>query len=253
MSECADATVFSPLFIACSQQVAVHSSALRTVIVMRETYRETYNDQLHAISVDLVSMTAAVRRAVSNATGALLDGDLAAAEAVIDDDQHIDETRESIEETALLLLATQAPVATDLRQLVVTLRMIADLERMGDLAVHVAKVTRMRVPEIAVPEVLRPAIVEMAEVADRMIVMVTDVIEHRDIDAAALLELQDDEMDRLHRSLFRTLLSDSWEHGVEPAVDIALLGRYYERIGDHAVSMARRIVFLVTGANPHSP
>lgn len=212
--------------------------------------REIYNDQLDAISADLVDMTTSVREAVKRATRALLEADIAAAETVIEGDRDIDQGREVIEETALLLLATQQPVATDLRQLVVTLRMIADLERMGDLSVHIAKVARMRAPEVAVPEQLRPTILEMARVADRMIDTSIDVIADRDVDAAALVESQDDELDRLRASLFRSLLSEDWAHGVEPAVDIALLGRYYERIGDHAVSMARRIVFLVTGAHP---
>lgn len=212
--------------------------------------REIYNDQLEAIAADLVDMTTSVREAVKKATRALLEADIAAAENVIEGDRDVDQGREVIEETALLLLATQQPVATDLRQLVVTLRMIADLERMGDLSVHIAKVARMRAPEVAVPEELRPTILEMARVADRMIDTSIDVIADRDVDAAALVESQDDELDRLRASLFRTLLSDDWSHGVEPAVDIALLGRYYERIGDHAVSMARRIVFLVTGSHP---
>jgi phosphate transport system protein len=144
-------------------------------------------------------------------------------------------------------LATQQPVATDLRQLVAALRMVADLERMGDLSVHIAKVARMRLPETAVPLTLRPTIVQMSVVADQMIDAAARIVANRDVVAAVQLEDEDDEMDHLRRSLFRTLLSDDWGHGVEPAIDLALLGRYYERIGDHAVSMARRVVYLVTG------
>ncbi|MGZ5402658.1 MAG: phosphate signaling complex PhoU family protein, partial [Aeromicrobium sp.] len=135
----------------------------------------------------------------------------------------------------------------DLRQLVATLRMVADLDRMGDLSVHIAKVARMRVPDSAVPEPLRPTIVQMAAVADQMIDAASRIVANRDVIAAERLEEEDDEMDQLRRSLFRTLLSDEWGHGVEPAIDLALLGRYYERIADHAVSMARRVVYLVTG------
>ena len=209
--------------------------------------RDQYYEQLDSIVDDLVALTNSVRRAVSGATAALLNADGQLAETVIANDKEIDEATELIEERALLILATQQPVATDLRQLVATLRMLADLDRMGDLSVHIAKVARMRMPDSAVPDNLRPTIVQMAAVADQMIDAASRIVANRDVIAAERLEDEDDEMDQLRRSLFRTLLSDEWGHGVEPAIDLALLGRYYERIGDHAVSMARRVVYLVTG------
>jgi phosphate transport system protein len=128
------------------------------------------------------------------------------------------------------------------------MRIIADLERMGDLAVHVAKVARMREPENAVPEELQATVRSMGQVADAMIAAASHIVAQRDVEAAHELERKDDEMDNLHRQLFRTLLSDTWSHGVEAAIDVALLSRYYERIGDHAVSLARRMIFQVTGA-----
>ena len=209
--------------------------------------RDQYYEQLDTIVDDLVNLTGTVRRAVASSTTALLDADARLAEVVIAGDAAIDEETEAIEERALLLLATQQPVATDLRQLVATLRMVTDLQRMGDLSVHVAKVARMRIPDPAVPPQLHPTIRAMAKVADSMIDAAARIVANRDVVAAAHLEDEDDEMDRLRKDLFRTLLSDSWAHGVEPAIDLALLGRYYERIGDHAVSMARRVVYLVTG------
>ncbi|MDQ3157528.1 MAG: phosphate signaling complex protein PhoU [Actinomycetota bacterium] len=209
--------------------------------------RDQYYEQLDSIVDDLVALTNSVRRAVSGATAALLNADGQLAETVIANDKDIDEATELIEERALLILATQQPVATDLRQLVATLRMVADLDRMGNLSVHIAKVARMRLPDSAVPDNLRPTIVQMAAVADQMIDAASRIVANRDVIAAERLEDEDDEMDQLRRSLFRTLLSDEWGHGVEPAIDLALLGRYYERIGDHAVSMARRVVYLVTG------
>lgn len=209
--------------------------------------RDQYYEQLDSIVDDLVALTNSVRRAVSGATAALLNADGQLAETVIANDKEIDEATELIEERALLILATQQPVATDLRQLVATLRMVADLDRMGDLSVHIAKVARMRMPDSAVPDNLRPTIVQMAAVADQMIDAASRIVANRDVIAAERLEDEDDEMDQLRRSLFRTLLSDDWGYGVEPAIDLALLGRYYERIGDHAVSMARRVVYLVTG------
>jgi phosphate transport system protein len=118
---------------------------------------------------------------------------------------------------------------------------------MGDLSVHVAKVARLRVPEVAVPAELSPTIERMATVAEKMVGRVARIIAERDVEGARRLEEDDEEMDQLRRSSFRLLLDDSWPHGVEAAVDIALLGRYYERIADHAVSLARRVVYLVTG------
>ncbi|MCR4513765.1 phosphate signaling complex protein PhoU [Aeromicrobium sp. 50.2.37] len=209
--------------------------------------RDAYYEQLDTIVDDLVQLTGTVRKAVAASTAALLNADGPLAEQVIAGDKQIDESTEEIEERALLLLATQQPVATDLRQLVATLRMLTDLQRMGDLSVHVAKVARMRMPDVAVPTTLQPTIMAMASVADQMIHAASRIVANRDVDAATRLEDTDDEMDRLRKDLFRSLLGGTWEHGIEPAIDLALLGRYYERIGDHAVSMARRVVYLVTG------
>jgi phosphate transport system protein len=209
--------------------------------------RNAYFDQLDTIVDDLVSMTGAVRVAVSRATRALLTADAEIAEKVISDDAAIDRTRERVERESFELLALQQPVATDLRMLVAGLRMVADLERMGDLSVHVAKVARLRAPQVAVPDELRPTIERMAAVAEKMIDTAGIIIAERDLDGARRMEEDDEEMDQLRRSSFRLMLDDAWPHGVEAAVDIALLGRYYERIADHTVSLARRVVYLVTG------
>lgn len=209
--------------------------------------RDAYYEQLDTIVDDLVTLTGTVRKAVASSTAALLNADGPLAESVIDGDKAVEETVEQIEERALLLLATQQPVASDLRQLVATLRMLTDLQRMGALSVHVAKVARLRMPDVAVPQSLQPTIMAMASTADQMIDSTARIVANRDVDAASKLEDTDDEIDRLRKDLFRSLLGGTWEHGIEPAIDLALLGRYYERIGDHAVSMARRVVFLVTG------
>jgi phosphate transport system protein len=209
--------------------------------------RDAYFDQLDSIVDDLVAMTHEVQTAVSRSTRALLTADAAVAERVISDDADVDAARERIEARCFELLALQQPVATDLRMLVAALRMVADLERMGDLSVHVAKVARLRVPDVAIPDELVPTIERMAAVAERMVGQAASVIAERDVAAALTLEESDDEMDQLRRSSFRRMLADDWPYGVEPAVDIALLGRYYERIADHAVSLARRVVYLVTG------
>jgi phosphate transport system protein len=212
--------------------------------------RDQYQQQLDAVLDELVTMTGDVRDSLKKATSALLTADVAAAEEVISGDLAIDQARERIEEDSFDILARQNPVAGDLRTLVASLRMVTDLERMGDLSVHVAKIARLRYPEGAVPEPLRETITAMADTADEMIGSAAEIVANRDVDAALELEQADDHMDKLRTSMFRTLLGENWEHGVEPAVDMALIGRYYERIGDHAVTLARRIVYLVTGQHP---
>ena len=209
--------------------------------------RNAYFDQLDSIVDDLVTMTHEVQTAVRKATHALLTADAEVAEQVISEDAAVDAMRETIEARSFELLALQQPVAGELRMLVATLRMVAELERMGDLSVHVAKVARLRVPQVAIPDELVPTIERMAIVAEQMVGRAAGIIADRDVEGALALEEMDEEMDQLRRSSFLVMLGDDWQHGVEPAVDIALLGRYYERIADHAVSLARRVVYLVTG------
>ncbi|HEX9230973.1 MAG TPA: phosphate signaling complex protein PhoU [Jatrophihabitantaceae bacterium] len=212
--------------------------------------RDLYHDELDDLGKTLVRMTQLVRIAMERATRALLDGDLSGAERVISDDPQVDALREDLEERTFQMIARQQPVATDLRLLVTTLHLSADLERMGDLARHIAKVARMRYPELAVPEEVRDVISQMGTVALSLVAKVADVIEGRDVALAQALEAEDDSMDALHRKLFTLLLSPNWMHGVESAIDMTLLGRYYERYADHAVSVAQRVVFIVTGERP---
>ena len=209
--------------------------------------RAAFHDDLDAIGQMLGDMGEMVRRSMERATAALLNADLGLAEQVISEDMQIDNVQHELDAKTLNLLARQQPVAGDLRTLVTSLRMSADLERMGDLTNHIAKVARMRYPAKAVPIELETTVREMGAVAERIIAKVTHVIMSHDLDEAIQLEKDDDEMDKLHRKLFLALLDDSWSHGIETAIDITLLGRYYERCADHAVSVARRIYFLVTG------
>ena len=209
--------------------------------------REAFHDELDGISLSLLQMASLVKEAIGLATKALLTSDLALAEKVIQDDSIIDSIQHDLDARTINLMARQQPVASDLRTLVTSLRMSADLERMGDLAHHVAKQARMRYPNCAVPAELISTIEEMGRVAVMIIDKLSAVMEHRDTVRAVELETDDDEMDRLHRKLIATLLDDNWNYGVETAIDMTLLGRYYERCADHAVSIARRVYFLVTG------
>jgi phosphate transport system protein len=141
-------------------------------------------------------------------------------------------------------------VATDLRVLISTMHLTADLERMGDLADHVAKIARLRYPESAVPPEAKDVISQMGEVARSLVHKVADVVDGRDVALAQAIEAEDDSMDALRRKLFTLVLSDNWTRGTEAAIDMTLLGRYYERYADHAVSVARRTIFIVTGQRP---
>jgi phosphate transport system protein len=217
------------------------------------TVREGYREELDDLNNCLVEMANSVGSAISTATTALLDADVALADLVIAGDQQIDATRESIEQRCFTLLARQQPVAGDLRTITTAMRVVSDLERMGDLAEHVAKLARMRFPDSAVPLEVRASFLEMGHIAEMLITKTATVIAKRDIEAAQELETDDDAMDKLHRGLFRQLLSDDWPYGIETAIDITLLGRYYERFADHAVSVARRVVYLVTGERAPAP
>ena len=209
--------------------------------------RESYREELEDITACLVEMSNSVGSAMSTATTALLDADVALADLVITGDARIDAVRESIEERCFTLLARQQPVATDLRMITTAMRIVADLERMGDLAEHIAKIARMRFPEHAVPQEVRPIFLEAGHVAESLVTKAGTVIAKRDVQAALELEADDDVMDQLHKQMFLELLSEDWPHGIESAIDVTLLGRYYERFADHAVSVARRVVYLVTG------
>jgi phosphate transport system protein len=209
--------------------------------------RETYHEGLASIGDGLVEMARLAGSAMGRATSALLDADVQLAENVISADERVDDLQRDLENKAIALLARQQPVATELRIVVTSLRMSADLERAGDLAQHVAKLARLRFPDYAIPGDLHSTILEMGQLAQRLMAKAADVIDSKDVDKARQLEQDDDRMDELHRTLFQHLLDQRWTHGVETAVDVTLVGRYYERFADHAVSVARRVVYLVTG------
>jgi phosphate transport system protein len=209
--------------------------------------REAYHEQLDRVSDDLVEMTRLVASAMSKATRSLLDADLALAESVIAGDDAIDEIASKVEADCFQVSARQQPVATDLRIVVAALRISASLERMGDLAAHIAKAARMRYPASAVPAQLRPTFQAMGAVAQDVVAKTGSVIATKDIGMAADVARTDEDMDELHRDLFRTVLSPTWEYGVEAAVDVTLLSRFYERFADHAVTIAKRVVYVTTG------
>jgi phosphate transport system protein len=209
--------------------------------------REEFRAELAEVSRLLVDMADEVRGLMSRATRSLLEADKALGESVITGDRAVNDLYYRVEDKVYQLLARQSPVASDLRHVVTALHIATDIERMGDLAKHVARTGLRRHPEVAVPAELAKVIKRMAEVADRIAGKISEVLAHPDADKAAELEADDDAMDDLHKGLFVVMLGAAWEHGVAAAVDSALLGRFYERFADHAVNAGRRMFYFVTG------
>jgi phosphate transport system protein len=209
--------------------------------------RDEFRSDLLEISRMLVSMAEAIHRAMRRATDGLLNADQAAAEQVIARDVEVDALYRLVEDKIYDVVARQAPVASDLRLALTALHIAADLERMGDLADHVAHTALRRYPATAVPDTLTEIFKQMGDVADRIAGKIGTALTTQDVVLAAQLDRDDDAMDDLHRQLFQVMFSPQWTDGVEAAVDSALLGRFYERYADHAVNVGRHVVFLVTG------
>jgi phosphate transport system protein len=209
--------------------------------------REEFRADLAEVNRLLVTMAEAVRAAMKKATKALLTADIEAARAVMERDAEVDALYAQVETKVADTIARQAPVAVDLRTVITALHISADLERMGDLAEHVAKTAQRRHPSPAVPAELRGVFQGMAERADLMAEKITGLLASPEAGAAEELEKDDDAMDDLERELFKILLHDDWPYGAETAIDGALLGRFYERYADHAVNIGEQLAFLVTG------
>jgi phosphate transport system protein len=209
--------------------------------------REEFRAELADVSHLLVKMADEVRGLMQRATIALLDANAGIGEGVLVGDGAVNDLYREVETKVYDLLARQAPVASDLRLVVTALHIASDIERMGDLAKHVAKTALRRHPAPAVPEDLVGMFRDMANVADGIAAKISVVLASPDAAKAAELESDDDAMDELQKGLFVVLLGAAWRHGVEAAVDGALLGRFYERYADHAVNAGHHMYFFVTG------
>ena len=209
--------------------------------------RQVFIAELEALGQDLAAMSRLCQTAIDRAGTALLTADLALAEQVIEADRAIDAMERDLDERCVLLIAQQQPVAGDLRTVVSALRMSASLERMGDLARHLAEVARLRYPHPVVPEPLHDLFRQMHEAAVRIAGEVTAVLEARDADLARAIDEDDDLLDRLHQETFTATLGGALELSAQQLVDVTLAARYFERFGDHAVSVAGRVVYMATG------
>jgi phosphate transport system protein len=209
--------------------------------------REAFEHELAGIRDLLVEMAAKAGAAMNTATQAMLDADQIAAQSVIAGDDELDDLTGRIERACYDAVARQQPVARDLRLVVSSMQVSSSLERMGDLADHVAKLTLMRHPGSSVPQEVRPMFAEMGAVADQMATRTGSLLTSWDLSEASEILAMDDQMDKAHRELFTAVLAPTWTHGVQAAIDTTLMSRYYERYADHAVAVARRVIQLVTG------
>ncbi len=220
---------------------------------MPET-RKVFHEELDQLHADAVRLAAMASESIQAGTSALLDFDLGRAREVIEGDKVLDDLTHSIEERTYLLLARQQPMAVDLRMLVTTLRIIHELERIGDLMVNVAKGARRLYPGPLDPKV-RGIIDRMRRQAKAQLQLASDTFAERDPGKASALADMDDVMDDLQKELYRTIFAAGAheESELQRAVQVALLGRYFERIADHAVNIGERVGYMVTGHfNPDS-
>jgi phosphate transport system protein len=209
--------------------------------------REVFQQELADVQERLVEIAGLVEQAIDRATTAFNSSDVSLAETVIADDRRIDELAASLDELAIDILARQQPVARDLRIVVSALRISASLERMGDLAEHIAQLARTRFPEKVVPKDLRPTFKELGRLDVSIAQKLTRLLETESTDLAEEIRNDDDLVDDLHLSVFDKVLGETWKGAASDIVDSTLASRYHERFADHAVSIAKKVQYLQTG------
>jgi len=209
--------------------------------------REVFHQSLEDVQSRLVEISELVTVAVDKATRAFGTSDVALAEEVIEDDQVIDDKAIELDELAIEILARQQPVARDLRIVVAALRVSASLERMGDIAEHIAQLTRMRFPERAIPKGLKSTFIKMGELDVEVARTLTEVLRTEDLSLVEKLRSLEEELDDLHLAIFEKVLGETWKGEAAATVDATLASRYHERFADHAVSVAKKVAYLATG------
>ena len=213
--------------------------------------RRGFHEELDAIRSDLVRLAALVCESIPRATQILLDGDLDGAQALIDDDDQLDDLSLDVEERCYRLFALQQPMASDLRALVTAVRLTSEIERSGDLMVNVAKAAR-RIYGLPIDPRVRGLLQSMSDEALRLYRHAADAYAAGDVAMAAALDDMDDTLDGVHRDYIGSVLETcrAGDMDVQAAVQLALVGRYYERVGDHAVNIGERVCYMVSGALP---
>jgi len=209
--------------------------------------RDVFQQELQEVQQRLVEIAELVAEAMRKATTAFQDSDITLAEEVIEEDAHIDELALTLDELAIQILARQQPVARDLRVVVSALRMSANLERMGDMAEHLAQLTRYRFPDKVIAKGLRSTFKEMGEIDIQIAEKLIKMLKSQELKQLEKIRDLDDKIDGLHLSVFDKVLSDTWAGTSMDTVDATLASRYYERFSDHAISIARKVAYLSTG------
>ncbi|MGN7969053.1 phosphate signaling complex protein PhoU [Microbacterium sp. 22296] len=209
--------------------------------------REVFHQSLEDVQNRLVEIADLVTIAIDRATRAFGTSDVALAEEVIEADAIIDEKAVALDELAIEILARQQPVARDLRIVVTALRVSASLERMGDMAEHIAQLARSRFPERAIPKGLKSTFTRMGELDVEVARKLAELLRTQDLRVAEAIRDADDDIDELHLSVFEKVLGDSWKGEATATVDATLASRYHERFADHAVSVAKKVTYLATG------
>jgi phosphate transport system protein len=212
--------------------------------------RQTFRAELDSLTDGLARAARLAGQMMTNASTALNQADLGLAKLVISGEGEMKALCDDMDQRCVTLLVLQAPVATDLRMVVAVMHAVGDVVRMCNLAQHIAKIARMKHPTVPIPGDVRPVFARMSMLAARLAQDAATAIESQDPLSAHRLAQTDEEVDALRRQTFQILFAENWAHGVEPAVDAALIGRYYERFADHAVAIARQVSFLVTGLPP---
>ncbi|HWR85077.1 MAG TPA: phosphate signaling complex protein PhoU, partial [Rhodoglobus sp.] len=202
---------------------------------------------LREVQDRLVEIAGLVADSITNATSAFNDSNVTLAETVIADDVHIDAAAAELDELAIDILARQQPVARDLRIVVSALRISASLERMGDMAEHIAQLARYRFPDKVVPRSLRGTFAEMGQLDVGIARMLVELLKTEDVKVAEAIRNEDDRIDALHLSVFDKVLGETWKGAAVDTVDATLASRYHERFADHAVSIAKKVQYLATG------
>ncbi|MDR4533865.1 phosphate signaling complex protein PhoU [Glutamicibacter sp. PS] len=209
--------------------------------------RKVFQADLQQIGEELIEMSNLVAVAMDRAWESLANADVEIAQEVIAADAKIDFLQNQLDERAIDTLALQGPVASDLRMIVGSLRMSASLERMGDLARHLAQLTRLRFPKRALPSEISGVFNEMAQLDIQIAQAVGELLDTRDLSIASRIIGLNHEVDKLHASVFTAVADPSWNADAPTTVDVSLTSRYLERFGDHGVSVARKVTYLVTG------
>jgi phosphate transport system protein len=209
--------------------------------------REVFQQELHEVQQRLVEVAELVAIAMKQSTDAFQNSDITLAEQVIEDDAKIDELALTLDELSIQILARQQPVARDLRVVVSALRMSANLERMGDMAEHLAQLSRYRFPEKVIAKGLKKTFKEMGELDIKIADKVVKLLKTQDLKHAEAIRDLDDQINSLHMSVFDKVLSDTWSGTTMDTVDSTLASRYYERFSDHAISIAKKVKYLSTG------